>query len=283
MCPFYALFFFFASAACLAEVDDPIPPDQTAQILAAYQVSSRGWSLDEVIIHDGRRDDFLVECWKQGVTASEKDILEAMLHIRKSGKLNTITTNTNRVRFSDELIAAEIAARNLADRFEVLSDQILIDPELRAEFSRVAKMILPEADDYVLRKALLRLRKSRHLRPELVNRVTDWKKDILELSVAEARNRLKDIPKRPGVYIFRDKTGFLYIGQSNNLRDRITKHLTESDRKSLAKYLVEHGDSDLTLELHVFLEGSPAESTVIREAYESELIRSRKPRLNLAP
>ena len=87
----------------------------------------------------------------------------------------------------------------------------------------------------------------------------------------------------PGVYIFRDSTGYLYIGQSNNLRTRLTKHLSGSDRKALAKYLGEQDLDRITLEMHVFGPGSPALSTTAREAYESELIRSRKPRLNLAP
>jgi excinuclease UvrABC nuclease subunit len=103
------------------------------------------------------------------------------------------------------------------------------------------------------------------------------------MSVEEAKKRIELIPKRPGIYIFRDSTGFLYIGQSNNLRERLTKHLAESDRKNLSDYLLKNAANDLMLEMHVFREGSPAEQTNVREAYESELIRSRKPRLNLSP
>ncbi len=88
---------------------------------------------------------------------------------------------------------------------------------------------------------------------------------------------------RPGIYIFRDETGFLYIGQSQNLQQRLAKHFEDSDRKNLTKYLSENSNGAIVVELHIFEEGSPAEKLSIREAYESELIRSRKPRLNIAP
>jgi predicted GIY-YIG superfamily endonuclease len=103
------------------------------------------------------------------------------------------------------------------------------------------------------------------------------------MPIGEVMENLDAISEQPGVYIFRDSTGYLYIGQSNNLRTRLTKHLSGSDRKALAKYLGEQDLDRITLEMHVFGPGSPALSTTAREAYESELIRSRKPRLNLAP
>ena len=113
--------------------------------------------------------------------------------------------------------------------------------------------------------------------------MTDWHVTIHEVPIREAMENLDAISEQPGVYIFRDNTGYLYIGQSNNLRTRLTKHLSGSDRKALAKYLGGKDLDRITLEMHVFGPGSPALSTTPREAYESELIRSRKPRFNLAP
>ena len=141
----------------------------------------------------------------------------------------------------------------------------------------------PKVDPYLLRKASLTLRKSRRLQPELVLRVADWKKEIIALAAAVAEKEPGKVPEQPGVYIFRDETGYLYIGESANLHDRIKQHLDRSDRQSLASYLETNGVKGVTLELHAFAADSPARLKPMRRAYESELIRSRKPRFNLAP
>jgi predicted GIY-YIG superfamily endonuclease len=47
------------------------------------------------------------------------------------------------------------------------------------------------------------------------------------------------IPKREGVYFVHDMRGFLYIGESNNLRNRFLQHLQReknSDLTNLIKY-----------------------------------------------
>ena len=68
-----------------------------------------------------------------------------------------------------------------------------------------------------------------------------------------------------------------------NLRVRLQKHLDQSDRRSLARYFTEHGVGDVSVELHAFAPDSQARVETMRRAYESELIRSRKPRFNVAP
>ncbi len=61
------------------------------------------------------------------------------------------------------------------------------------------------------------------------------------------------------------------------------QHLLESDRVALAGYLAVSKGKTIQIELQEFQAGSPSLDTRIRKAYESELIRTRKPRLNLAP
>ncbi len=249
----------------------------------AFVLRHDGWSLDEVLLSDVLRKSIVDEVRKTTPEADEKQIWEGLVRLRKSGKLHAETTRRENTEYGAAIVAAEIAARRMQDEFNVTFDQVLIDPQLLKTYDEYAKAIDSQSDTHALRKAALRLRKSRQLKPELVLRVTDWKRDFVTLSVEEAKHRIETLPKRPGIYIFRDTTGFLYIGQSNNLRERLAKHLDASDRQNLADYLSKNAAGSLTLELHVFREGSPAEKTVVREAYESELIRSRKPRLNLSP
>ena len=113
--------------------------------------------------------------------------------------------------------------------------------------------------------------------------MADWGKEVLTFSAAEIKADPEKISTGPGVYIFRDAGGYLYIGEAANLRSRLTKHLDESDRLSLARYLQEKKIDGVTVELHVFERDSNARSVTMRRAYESELIRSRQPRFNVAP
>ena len=62
-----------------------------------------------------------------------------------------------------------------------------------------------------------------------------------------------------------------------------SQHLQSSDRLSLRKYLDTVADGSVTIELHTFGPKSPANELAIRRAYESEMIRSREPRLNVRP
>ena len=48
-------------------------------------------------------------------------------------------------------------------------------------------------------------------------------------------------------------------------------------------YLADQGSADVTIEVHSFAEDSRISETMVRRAYESELIRSRNPRFNVRP
>jgi hypothetical protein len=256
--------------------------DKAALVKEAFQKCHAGWSVDEVLLHNERRKAFLDACEASGSHLPEKELWEQLLRSRKGGKLNVQTTKEERISLEDYAIPAEIAARRLSDEHQVHFDQVLCDPELLEKFDQQARELSPGTDVYLLRKAALRLRKSRMLKPELTLHATDWQVDIVDYSLAEITEKLSTLSTRPGIYIFRDQSGYLYIGQSHNLRERLTHHLQESDRDQLRRYLIEESGSSLTVELHIFRDGSPGEQLRQRRAYESELIRSRQPRLNLS-
>ncbi len=270
-------------------------PELEQLVVDAFTACHGGWSTDEVLLRDESRQRFVASCKKLSAqrnipVVSEDAFCRALLHVRKSGgKLPRATkraassgNDSTNVSEAELLAASEIAARQLSDRLQCHTDAILVDSVARTYFDEHAKKICP-ASCYALRKAALRLRKTRRLEPELLARVTDWKLHVAEYSVAGLRAELTRVPRRPGIYLFRDKSGYLYIGQASDLRKRLTSHLTDSDRRALSEYLNRKDASEITVEVHVFLDGSPGEQLRTRRAYESELIRTRSPRLNLAP
>ncbi len=242
-----------------------------------------GWSSDEVLVRDDLNKAFVTRCRSRLPDAGEAELNWMLLNLRKAGQLDAKVTRRATIRHEDDAHAAEIAARQMYDQHQLSIDRVLCDPDLRREFDRIAHSVTPDASAYALRKAALSLRKARQLRPELVARVADWRKQVITLAAKDIGNDPTLVPDTPGIYLFRDASGYLYIGESENLRARVTKHLDHSDRKSLARYLWQAGADGVTVELHAFDPDSGARNKEMRRAYESELIASRRPRFNLAP
>ncbi len=250
----------------------------------AYTATHDGWSTDEVILQDELNEKFIAACKERMPDASTFDCNWMLMTLRKAGDLSDVSATKRRnQRHDDYLHAAEVAARFLEDKHRTNTDHLICDPVMRAEFDKLARTIAPDVESYRLRKAAFALRKSRRLQPELVLRVAKWDKEVIALPAEKIVENPKQVSDGPGVYIFRDASGYLYIGESSQLRTRISKHLDRSDRQSFASYLAKKGIKDVTVELHVFDAKSDAKDKSLRRAYESDLIRSRKPRFNLAP
>ncbi len=92
------------------------------------------------------------------------------------------------------------------------------------------------------RWAALNLRKTRQLKPELLSRIVPA--DVVELGRVEDIDVAK-IPVRQGLYAFFTNTETLYVGEAENLRKRVARHLDHSDNRGLAHWLWERGAADL--------------------------------------
>ncbi len=228
---------------------------------------------------------FVAACQRRLPKASAAELNWTMLNLRKAGRLGGEVTRQRRARHDEYRHAAEIAARAMEDRYGENIDRVLCDPDRKQQFDKLARQLAPHTTVYWLRKAALGLRKARQLRPELVVRVADWGRVVESYRLDVVRGDPTCIPRRPGVYLFLDPTGYLYIGEAGDLRDRVQTHVEHSDRPTLAAYLERAGvnTDEIMIELHVFDPQSAAVKTSMRRAYESELIASRQPRFNVRP
>ncbi len=252
-------------------------------IKEAFAQTHDGWSADEVVLKDDLNQMFIGACLQKLPDAEPGDLNWRLLNMRKAGLLNVPTTRSDRKSVASWTPIAEIAARSMIDQHKVSIDRILTSPKLRQCFNAAALEIDPNADLYSVRKSALGLRKQRRLKPELIARIADWGRAVSTHSVKSIRADGRVLPEAPGIYIFRDTTGYLYIGQSENLRSRLKEHLDASSNFSLSAYLADRQHDDITIEIHAFAVDSRAKETMIRRAYESELIASRKPRFNIQP
>ena len=258
-------------------------PDVRKVIKAAFAQTHEGWSADEVVLRDDLNDAFIKRCLEELPDSNPAELNWRLLNMRKAGVLKVPTTRSNRKSVNRWKPIAEIVARVMIDKHKVSMDKIMTTPKLREEFDSGVLEIDADANLYSARKAAFGLRKQRRLKPELIARIADWGREISALPLKSVRADGNLVPELPGIYIFRDETGYLYIGQSENLRSRLKEHLDQSSNFSLAKYLSDQKHDNVTIELHAFAGDSRAKETMIRRAYESELIASRKPKFNIQP
>ena len=119
---------------------------------------------------------------------------------------------------------------------------MLCEPSRRIEFDEIAHSIAPDVSPYRLRKAALGLRKARRLQPEIVKRIASWECEILTFDAEALLTEPDLIPRKPGVYLLRDQSGYLYIDEAGSLRTRVVKHLDHSDRKNARSLLLGAGN-----------------------------------------
>lgn len=153
--------------------------DRLAEVVrTAFREVHDGFSSDEVIVRDDLNAAFIKRCRDAVPDANEARCNWTLMSLRKAGRLDVPATRRVALRHDSYRHAAEIAARSMYDRHGLSVDRMMCNPSLRREFDAAARDIAPGVSAYRLRKAALALRKARQLRPELVVRVADWKKDV---------------------------------------------------------------------------------------------------------
>jgi predicted GIY-YIG superfamily endonuclease len=263
-------------------MSDVDPPSLRDVVRRSFFAAHAGHSTDDVVIDDTLNAAFVAACLRELPSTCPFQFNWDLYNLRKQPPgIGKVATVKRRDKHDDYRHASEIAARHMEDKHKLSIDQVLCDPEKRREFDAIAQGISPGVSNYLLRKAALKLRKNRQLQPELIKRVADWGTVVTTHKAEQLKADPDLIPRLPGVYIFRDGTGYLYIGEAVNLRGRVEQHLDHSDRKALAHYLWENGVLGLFVEMHAFRKESDGRKARCRKAYEAELIRSRRPRFNI--
>jgi hypothetical protein len=248
-----------------------------SRLIAAFEAACQRFSPDRVIADPELNSAFLAEARRLGLTESPVTLNRRLLNLRKGGSLRN--RKSKRTSFSSEgdyRFAAEMAIRFMERRDGISLDSIICDPALAVEFDSIAARIAPGYSPLQYRWAALNLRKMSRLRPELLARVAP------PISVAAYSVKdidLKLVPNQQGIYIFFTASQVLYVGEAENLYNRLKKHLEHSDNKGLARWMWEHGTDDLRVETQLL---ATTTSTRVRRALETELIHSRSPLFNVA-
>lgn len=248
-----------------------------AKIISAFEAVRNGNSVDRVVVDPELNTAFLAECQRLGLDAAGATLNRALINLRKAGHLRGLKSRSPLPGDDDAYrFAAEMAARHMERRDGVTLDDILCDPALAAEFDKLAASISPGFSPLQYRWAALNLRKANRLPPELLARIASPKKVI---SFPIPALSLDAIPCEQGLYLFFTRDCCLYVGEAENLRNRLGKHLDHSDNKGLARWMWDQGTTELFLELQIL---EAATTQKVRRALERELIRGRKPTFNIS-
>ena len=246
------------------------------EIIAAFHHACQGFSPDRVVADPGLNQAYLSECHRLGLDLDAATLNLSLLNLRKRGALRGLASRRTTLKVhADYHFAAEIAVRFLERENEITLDQIICNPRYAQRFDEIAKTIATGGTPFEYRWAALNLRKQQRLKPELLARIA---RPIAVLRFKVAELSLAAVPRSPGLYLFYSNQATLYVGECENLQNRIRKHIDHSDNKKLARWLWEFGDESLNLEIQVMDKSSTQR---IRRALELELIRSRLPVFNV--
>jgi site-specific DNA-methyltransferase (adenine-specific) len=142
-----------------------------ARIATAFESARQGFSVDRVVADPELNLRFINECRNLGLDAAPSTLNRALLNLRKSGGLRRIKSRRTLLVDEGYRFASEMAVRFMERRDGVTLDDIICDPQLAAEFDKLAEALSPGFSPLEYRWAALGLRKISRLSPDLLARI----------------------------------------------------------------------------------------------------------------
>lgn len=255
---------------------DNLAGGRLASIIQAFGEVRDGYSVDRVIADPQLNRRFLRRCRELGLSGTDYDLNWALMNARKKSDLSHLP-KTKRYTISeiDEFeYASELAVRYLQQEKTVSLDQIMCDPELAGEFDGHASRLAPGYSSLQYRWAALGLRKAGRLGGETgeIDRLPE-----LDPLGKVAALRLGKVPEVGGLYLFSSEDDRVFLGQTDNLRHRMDRHMQVSASRGLPDWL---WDTDRK-PLQIWVAGLPEIVRSIRQKMEVMLVKKWHPLLNL--
>jgi hypothetical protein len=256
---------------------DNLAGDRLSRIIRAFGEIRSGYSVDRVIADPELNRRFLRRCRELGVSGTDYDLNWSLMSARKKGELSDLPkTKRYTVREIDEFeYASELAVRFLEEQKGVSLDRVICDPELAEELDQYAARLAPGFTPLQYRWAALGLRKAGRLGggSEAPIEVPD-----LELLGSATSIKTSAVPNDGGLYLFSSEKDRVFLGQTDNLRHRIERHMEVSESQGLPDWLWDTHSNPL----RVSVASLPEMGRSTRQKIEVLLVRTWKPVLNLS-
>lgn len=195
-------------------------------LVDAFNKVHDGYSTDYVLIHPELNSAFLEACADAGIGKDTFALNKRLLNIRKTkSKSSNLNRASKRSKFRDYdkfEFASEIAVRTLQRTKGLSLDTILCDVDVRADFDQIARELVAGFDSLHFRAAALNLRKGHRLQP-----IADDVEKYDLVSEGPIKNiNLNSLSDLPGMYALYDQNRPVFAGETQNLRERIARHLS---------------------------------------------------------
>lgn len=228
------------------------PKSHIAGIAQAYLEVRDGFSIDRVIADPELDARFLHRCRELGVPGTDYDLNWELMSARKNSFLKGMpkTRHYTPRRIDDFEYASEIAlthvSRLLAEQFPsgLSLDRILCDPQLAKEFDKIAAQLAPEFSSLEYRWAALGVRKAAGRYKMVAAKADLVPFDRLGVTTSVKSSQL---PTCAGIYIFRTADQSLFIGETENLRNRIERHFDCSHQLGIPDWIYDSGRHPIEL------------------------------------
>jgi site-specific DNA-methyltransferase (adenine-specific) len=228
------------------------PHSDMAKIAQAYLEVRDGYSTDRVVADPDLNRRFLRRCHELGINESDFDLNWKLFTARKNRYLTEIPrTKKYTPSKKDEFeFSSEIAIRYIQEKIRkqdgtsVSLDRIICDPNLAYDFDRIAAQLAPGFSPLDYRWIALGVRKA----------AGRYQSEANSVSVPTFENigsthtvKASKIPTEQGIYIFRYQDESLFVGETDNLRNRIERHFDVSGHRGLPEWLFDKRRNPITL------------------------------------
>ncbi len=207
-------------------IKTPKNPNLDRGIIEAFLEIRNGFPVDRVIADPDLNEQFISRCVRLGLPGREFDWNHRLMNLRKARHLKGLP-RSKRTEFDFEekefdryQFACEIAIQRFEEDGKTTLDNILCDPELARGFDRYVLAMLPdEPSSFKIRWFALRIRKN-------ANYIARSSADLHTL-IEKAKNTQNPFslkgstePSEPGLYWLSGNQRHLYVGETENLRER---------------------------------------------------------------
>lgn len=253
---------------------------QDAIIIRSFAEVREGFSSDRVVVDPILNARFLNKCRELGAKGTDFDLNWMLLGARKKKWLTNFPKTTKTTFRETDVFdfASEIAVRCVQEDYakshpDVPSlDRILCDPALRATFDSIAQLLAPGFTSLEYRWVALGLRKARRL----IKNAGAIELPQLERCGAVRSISKNRIPDTKGVYVLRCDQQALFVGETDNLRQRIERHLEFNGGKVVPDWIYDCGSKAI----HLSLSALPDVTHTDRRTIEFGIITNEHPIFN---
>lgn len=258
-------------------------------VYKAFKRVYDGASAESVLLDKSLASKFHSESRKLGFHASAADMNRRLLNIRKNpsrySKHGIVLPKATKVTPHASIVPqyahiVEFALARLRLRYGVTIDDILIDPDLAAEYEKMVATAAPRLTPLDVRLAALYIRKTRYIAKKSVELVASLDAKQMEGAFTDlgtvSQLSASAVADEEGIVEILENNRHLYISRNENLRSTVDQIASQSSLVFMANDFWQPNPSNLSIRVY---EGNKFLKVPVSQ-WQLKLISEKKPVFN---